>query len=123
MGGNGQTLEDVRKLKKALFVDQPYDVKMRPIQNQSNQVVVSLTLCTLLDCPINIHTVRMGWSIIQIRVHMVNYSNNYVLQSQESVFNLANSAGPDEMPHFAAFHLSLHCVSKYPFMVFQYTKG
>ena len=25
------------KLKKALFVDQPYDVKMRSIQNQSNQ--------------------------------------------------------------------------------------
>ena len=67
MGGNGQTLEDVRKLKKALFVDQPYDVKMRPIQNQSNQVVVSLALCTLMGCPINIHTVRMGWSIIHFK--------------------------------------------------------
>ena len=54
---------------------------------------------------------------------MVNFSNKYVLESQKIVFNLANSAGPDEMPHFSAFHLSLHCVSKYPFRVFQYTKG
>ena len=45
-GVSGQTLEDIRKLKKALFVDQSYDVKMRPIQNQSSQVVVSLN-CTL----------------------------------------------------------------------------
>ena len=45
-GVSGQTLEDIRELKKALFVDQSYDVKMRPIQNQSNQVVVSLH-CTL----------------------------------------------------------------------------
>ena len=35
-GVSGQTLEDIRKLKKALFVDQSYDVKVRPIQNQSN---------------------------------------------------------------------------------------
>ena len=25
-------------------------------------------------------------------------------------FVLANSADPDEMPHYAAFHLSLHCL-------------
>ena len=68
---NGQTLEDVRKLKKALFVDQPYDIKMRPIQNQSNQVVVSLTLCTLMDCPIHIW---MGLSIIHFKGSYVKIS-------------------------------------------------
>ena len=36
---------------------------------------------------------------------------------------LANSADPDEMQHYAAFHLGLHCLPKYPFGGFQYTKG
>ena len=29
-------------------------------------------------------------------------------------FVLANSEDPDEMPHYAAFHLGLHCLPKYP---------
>ena len=29
----------------------------------------------------------------------------------------------DEMAHYAAFHLGLHCLSKYPFRGFQNTKG
>ena len=36
---------------------------------------------------------------------------------------LANSAGPDEMLHYATFHLALHCLPKYQFMGFWYTKG
>ena len=31
------------------------------------------------------------------------------------VFTLTNSVDPDEMPHNAAFHQVLHCLSKYPF--------
>ena len=34
------------------------------------------------------------------------------------VLILANSADPDEMQHYAAFHLGLHCLPKYPFMGF-----
>ena len=30
---------------------------------------------------------------------------------------------PDEMLHFVAFHLGVHCLQKYPFRGFQYTKG
>ena len=36
---------------------------------------------------------------------------------------LANSGDPDEMQHYAAFHLSLHCLPKYLFGGFQYTNG
>ena len=36
---------------------------------------------------------------------------------------IANTADPDEMQHYAAFHLRLHCLLKYPFRGFQYTKG
>ena len=32
---------------------------------------------------------------------------------------LANSEDPDEMPQYAAFHLGLHCLSKYLFSSFQ----
>ena len=34
------------------------------------------------------------------------------------VLILANSADPDEMKHYAAFHLGLHSLSKYPFRGF-----
>ena len=30
---------------------------------------------------------------------------------------------PDEMQHYAAFQLGLHCVQKYPFRGVQYIKG
>ena len=32
----------------------------------------------------------------------------------EMCFIFGNSADPDEMPHYAAFHLDLHCLPKYP---------
>ena len=38
-----------------------------------------------------------------------------VFMSLEIVFILANRADPDEMPLYAAFHLGLHCLPKYPF--------
>ena len=39
------------------------------------------------------------------------------------VLILAISAYPDEMQLYAAFHLGLRCLLKYPFKGFQYTKG
>ena len=41
----------------------------------------------------------------------------------ENIFTLRNSVDPDEMPHSAAFHLSHHCLEKYPFRSFPYTEG
>ena len=38
------------------------------------------------------------------------------------VLILENSADPDEMQHYAAFHLGLHCLQEYPFRGFKYTK-
>ena len=38
------------------------------------------------------------------------------------VLILASSADPDEItPHYAAFHLGLHCLPKYLFRGFKYT--
>ena len=42
----------------------------------------------------------------------------------EGCLILANSANPDEMQHYAAFHLGLHSLHKYPFIRgFQCRKG
>ena len=43
--------------------------------------------------------------------------------SLKFVLNLANSAGPVEMPPYAAFHLGLHCLLKYLFTSIQKEKG
>ena len=76
-----------------------------------------------MNFPIQINANRIGLSIIYFKwVIGRNFKKNYLLKSLNIVCILANSAGPDEMPRFAAFHLGLHCLPKYPFRGFQYTK-
>ena len=60
-----------------------------------------------MDFSIEINTIYIS------RGHRLKFSNNYVLQSLKIVFILANSAGT----------VGLHCLPKYPFKGFQYTKG
>ena len=38
-------------------------------------------------------------------------------------FTFTNSVDPDEMQHYAAFHMGLHCLQKYLFRVSQMQKG
>ena len=61
--------------------------------------------------PIKLHTIKLGWSIVYIE------GSKVVFVSLKIYFVLANSADPDEMPHYAVFHLGLHCLPKYPFRV------
>ena len=39
------------------------------------------------------------------------------------IFTFTNSVDPDEMQHYAAFHLGLHCLQKYSFRGFPQKKG
>ena len=57
------------------------------------------------------HSVKLEWSILYIE------GSNIVFPSQETdfVLHVANSADADEMSHYAAFHLGLHYLIKYPF--------
>ena len=52
---------------------------------------------------------------------------NYIFKGSQVIMMiviiLANSACPDDMQRFAAFHLGLHCLPKYTFRGFQFTKG
>ena len=52
-----------------------------------------------------------------------SFQKYIVFLSLKISFVLANSADPDEMPQCAAFHLGLHCLPKYPFKGFQFSKG
>ena len=40
-----------------------------------------------------------------------------MLQSLNIAFIIANSADPDGMQHYAAFHLGLHCLPNYPLYI------
>ena len=58
-----------------------------------------------------------------LRGHRSKFLNYDVFLSLHVVLILASSAYPDEMQHHAAFHLGLHCLSKYLFRGFQHTKS
>ena len=72
--------------------------------------------------PIHIGTRSMGLPIVHLKESQAEFSKLLCFSVPKGCFNL-NSEDPDEMQHYAAFHLGLHCLSKYPFRGFQYTKG
>ena len=76
-----------------------------------------------MDFFIHIKAIRMGLSILYLKGSQVGITNHGVFLSLRIDFTVANSVGPDEMPHYVAFHLGLHGLSEYPFRGFQYTKG
>ena len=71
-----------------------------------------------MDFPIHIKAIRMGWSILYLKGSQVGITNHDVFLSLRIDFTVTNSVGPDEMPHYVAFHLGLHCWSEFPFICF-----
>ena len=53
----------------------------------------------------------------------IRVKKDIVFLSLKIVSVLTNSADPDEMLRYAAFHLGLHCLSKYLFRGFRSKKG
>ena len=82
----------------------------------------ALTVSILVDFPIHIDKINMGLPIVFFKGSQVKFSKCDVFLSVRVVLILANSADPDQMQHYAAFHLGLHCLPKYLFSGFQYTK-
>ena len=56
----------------------------------------------------------MGLPILYLKGSQVEISK---FLSLKIVLILANSVDPDEMQHYAGFHLGLHCLPKYSFRV------
>ena len=75
-----------------------------------------------MDFPIHIDTTSMGLPIDHFKGSWIEFSKCDEFLSQKFVLILAHSADPDEMQHYAAFHLGFHYLPKYPFRDFQYTK-
>ena len=76
----------------------------------------------------NFNTSYIHIKTISMKLSILYCWSNYILSdaflSQKIMFIWANSADdPDEMPHFAAFHLDLHCLPKYLFMGIKNEKG
>ena len=58
---------------------------------------------------------KVSWCIS--RGYRLEFPNKTVFLSMKIVYIYANSADPDEMPNYAGFHLGLHCLTKYLFLV------
>ena len=61
------------------------------------------------NCPLN---------ILRGHTHTLKFLNYDVFLSLKIVLTTAKSVDTDEMPHFVAFHLGLHCLPKYLFRGF-----
>ena len=72
-----------------------------------------------MEFPIKFDTVKSGWSIVYIegsQTQRLYISPKYYISkvSLKICFALAKSVDSDKMLHYAAFHLGLHSLSKYP---------
>ena len=65
-----------------------------------------------MDSPFWFSVIKWEWPIVYIN-GVTDYNFQIKLHFSEIVFVLANSVDPDEMLHYAAFHLGLHCLPKY----------
>ena len=63
-----------------------------------------------------VHCIYRGVTDYNLKKKMI------IILSLKINFVLANSVDPDEMLHYPAFHLGLHCLPKYPFRSFESTK-
>ena len=51
------------------------------------------------------------------------FLKKYFIFCLKTFLTFTNSVNPDEMQHYAAFHLGLHCLQKYSFRDFPNSKG
>ena len=89
---------------------------LRKCTTSSTPFRASLKLCMLTDAPIYIATISMGLPIWYFKGSHIEVFKLWCFSPQKVVLIVANGADPDEMQHYAAFHLCLHCLSDYPFV-------
>ena len=80
-----------------------------------------------MEYPIHINTISMGLSILYFKglpVKASIYKMMYYCPRRLFLsLKIENSADPDEMLPYVAFHLGLHCLPKYPFISIQNGMG
>ena len=75
-----------------------------------------------MDFPIHIDTISMEPSIVYIKGLQVDFSKLWCSSTPEGCVNFNKQCRPRLNTTFRVFHLGLHCLTKYPFKGFQYTK-
>ena len=63
-----------------------------------------------MDFPIYVNTICMGLPILNFKGLQIKFLNYDVFLYLKVGLMLANSADTDEVQHYAAFHLGLHCL-------------
>ena len=65
----------------------------------------------------NKHTIKSVFPLYTLKGQDYDFQKirKYCIFSPKIDFVIANSADPDEIRHYAAFNLGLHCLPKYPF--------
>ena len=71
-----------------------------------------------MDFLVQINAIGWDCPLYFLRGHRMELPNYDVFMSLMIVTTSAKSEDPDEMQHYAAFHLGLHCLQKYPFRGF-----
>ena len=61
-------------------------------------------------------------TFLGVSSYTCNFKKNHIVFS-EDYFTFTKNVEPDEMQHYAAFHLVLHFLQKYLFRGFPNTKG
>ena len=69
-----------------------------------------------MDSSLCFDTINMERPIVYIKVTGYNFTPKILFLSLMIVVVLENSVDPDEMPHYAAFQLGLHCLPKSTFL-------
>ena len=59
-----------------------------------------LTLCILVDFPIHIDTISIGFSILHFKGSQVEVSEIWCISALKVVLIIANSVDPDKMQHY-----------------------
>ena len=76
-----------------------------------------------MEFSIKFDTAMSRWFIIYNEGSQVTILKNIVFPSLKIDLVLTKGIDPDEMPHYAAFHLGFHCLPKYQFRSFWSSKG
>ena len=78
---------------------------------------------SLIGSSMWVETIKVNDYLYISRGVRLEFPNHAAFLSLKIVFILANSAYPNKMPHYAAFHLGLHCLPKHLFMSVPHTKS
>ena len=74
-----------------------------------------------MNFPMQIKAIGMGKSILCFKESQIGIGQFWCIFVPENCFYINKHVDPDEMPHYAAFHLGLPCLLKYLFRGLQYT--